>query len=240
MLQIIQNEFFKCEKCHSKYTEDNYPISLSCHKNICLNCFNEMADNNNKCPFNESHDHTKENSAKNICFIKIMEEINNLVKGAKQKDIYAILDKFISDLKKEKDSIKTGDITFKGELEDNKPKDIGILKLKNIGEFEGSFFGDFHKGKGKIKYNDGCSYKGEWENYKRQKKGVLTYPNSDRYEGEFKDDLYNGEGKLFVYGEKMYYKGTWINGKKEGIFDLYDEKDKFIRKKKFKDDVLVK
>ena len=52
--------------------------------------------------------------------------------------------------------------------------------------------------------------------------------------------MYNGEGKLFVYGEKMFYKDTWRNGKKEGIFDLYDEKDKFIRKKKFKDDVLVK
>ena len=169
-----------------------------------------------------------------------MEEINNLVKGTKQKDIYAILDKFISDLKKEKDSIKTDDIIFKGELKDNKPKDLGILKHKSIGEFEGSFFGDFHKGKGKIKYNDGCSYIGEWDNYKRQKKGVLTYPNSDKYEGEFKDDLFNGEGKLFVNEEKIYYKGTWRNGKKEGIFDLFDENNAFIRKTEFKDDVVVK
>ena len=196
--------------------------------------------NNNKCPFNEGHTHTQENSAKNLCFIDIMNDINALVKGAKQKDIYAILDKFISDLKKEKDSIEKDGIIFKGELQDNKPKDIGYLKHKSIGEFEGSFYGDFHKGKGQIKYNDGSSYKGEWENYKRQKEGVLTYPNCDRYEGEFKDDLYNGVGKLFVYGEKIYYKGTWINGKKEGIFELYNDKDEFIRKKRFKNDVLVK
>jgi len=240
MLQIIQNEFFKCEKCHTNYTEGNYPVSLSCQKNICKLCYDEMINNNKKCPFDESHVHTKENSTKNLCLYKIMEDINKLVKGSKQKDIYTILEKFIAGLKKEKKSIKTDNITFKGELENNKPKDLGYLKHKNIGEFEGSFYGDFHKGKGKIKYNDGCSYKGEWENFKRQKKGVLVYPNCDRYEGEFKDDLYNGEGKLFVNGEKKYYKGTWKNGKKEGIFDLYDEKEVFLRKSKFKDDVLVK
>ena len=241
MLQIIQNEFFKCKLCRKKYSENNFPISLSCTKTLCKECFDCMNNNNNICPFDSSHKHTKENSAKNICLIKIMEDINNIINLNKPEEkIDNKLKNFslvFEDLKKI-NRFSNEEFIFKGELKDNKPIGAGQLIYKKIGIFNGTFNGEFHKGKGKIIYNDNSLFIGEWENYKRQGYGILDFTNFDKYEGEFKDDLYNGKGKLYIYDQKIIYEGFWKNGKKEGNFKILNDEEKLIKMENYKNDII--
>ena len=96
--------------------------------------------------------------------------------------------------------------------------------------------GQYHKGKGKILYEDGSSYEGEWENFKRQNYGILTLSNLDRYEGDFKDDLYEGKGKLFLSDRNICYEGFWRDGKKFGEFNIYND-DELIKKENYDNDI---
>ena len=240
MLQIIKNEFFSCKICNSIYTEDNYPYSLSCNQTLCKKCKDKMILKNS-CPFDPSHSHTEDNIARNLNLKHIMDDISKLIEINKNKNKYdKELDDFIYRLKQKnkKSEYQNEDIIFKGILKDNKPVGKGELIHKNIGIFTGLFYGEFHKGKGVISYNDNNIYSGEWENYKRQNKGVLKFSNLDEYKGEFKDDLFDGHGLLFINAEKTIYDGTWIKGKKEGIFKILNEKGEFIKIENYKNDII--
>ena len=165
----------------------------------------------NSCPFDPSHSHTEDNIARNLNLKHIMDDISKLIEINKNKNKYdKELDDFIYRLKQKnkKSEYQNEDIIFKGILKDNKPVGKGELIHKNIGIFTGLFYGEFHKGKGVISYNDNNIYSGEWENYKRQNKGVLIYD------------------------------GTWIKGKKEGIFKILNEKGEFIKIENYKNDII--
>lgn len=240
MLQIIQHEFFKCKICNKNYSESNYPVSLNCGETLCNNCKEEMINKNKACPFNDSHQHTSETTTKNIILSRIMSDVVDLIKVNKQNKKYdQELEKLIKELKErnKKNKSLNGDIIFRGVLKDNKPIGRGQLIHKNIGIFNGKFYGEYHKGKGQINYNDNNLYTGEWENFKRQKFGILEFANHDKYIGEFKDDLFDGLGQLFINDLNVYYKGNWIKGKKEGEFKIYNEKKEFIRKESYENNI---
>ena len=106
MLQIIRNEFFRCEFCHSYYTDDNYPVSLNCEKNICKQCIKEAIDSKNPCPFDESHHHLFEEIKKNILLANIIDDVNKLIRINKQDQKYdRRLMIFIEDLKLKKEKL---------------------------------------------------------------------------------------------------------------------------------------
>ena len=238
MLQIIKKEFFSCKLCDSTYTEENCPYSLSCGENLCKECKEKMIINNSPCPFDSSHKHTeKDGIPKNLAFKEIIEDITKLIELNKNKNKYdKELDDFINLLKQKKiTEFQNGEINYKGRLKDNKPFGRGRLMHKK-GIFEGIFFGEFHKGEGEINYTDNSLYKGKWENYKRQNKGVLLYPNLDKYEGEFKNDLFDGKGTLFINEKKIYYQGFWKEGKKEGLFNILNEKGEIIAIENYEND----
>ena len=212
-------------------TLKNYPISLSCGHNLCLNCHTNMINKNTKCPFNETHEHISDPIIRNMALLDMIEEfmknnksnINSVNMKIKEKNIIPDNDKFI----------------YKGTLKDNKPFGKGKLIYEGIGIFEGEFNGEYHKGKGEIIYNDGSSYKGEWENFKRQNYGVLEFPNFDKYEGEFKDDLFEGKGKLILFERNLIYEGFWRNGKKFGKFNIYNEFEEFIKTENYENDIKI-
>ena len=241
MLQAIQMEFLKCKNCNKNFSEQNYPVSLSCNQSLCKFCTDEMLAGNKLCPYDNSHSHSTENTAKNISLINIMDVILKLIKLNKQDKKYDLeLNNFIQKLKNKNkiNTLENKDFTYTGILKDNKPLGKGKLMHYKIGIFTGIFFGEFHKGKGEINYDDNILYKGKWENFKRQEKGVLEFANFDKYEGEFKDDLFHGLGKLFVNKSKENYEGNWVEGKKEGKFKIYTEHGKFLREEYYQNDIL--
>ena len=105
MLQIIQSEFFTCKICKSKYTEKNYPVSLNCGETLCFNCNEKMLNNNEPCPFDKSHQHSKENTVKNICLLSIGDDIMKLIKVNKKKYDKELLE-YLNELKKKSKKIK--------------------------------------------------------------------------------------------------------------------------------------
>ena len=240
MLQIIKEQFYTCERCSHKYSENNYPVCLSCGKTLCKNCKDEIIKFHKPCHFDSSHFHNEKHFLKNLCLINLMDDITKIIKINKEKNKFdEDLNNFLKKLKKStKNFYQNDEITYNGHLKNNKALGKGNLIHKNIGIFSGIFYGEFHKGQGTINYNDNSYYKGEWENFKRQNKGILKYINQDEYEGEFKDDLFHGFGKLFIKDKKIIYQGIWVNGKKEGEFNVFDENQKFLRKENYFNNLL--
>ena len=219
------------------YTGENCPYSLKCGHNLCKNCKENMILNKTPCPYDSSHTHSEDDIARNFDFIHIMEDISKIIKINKHKNKSdKELDDFIKRLKQRKKMFASDGIIYKGALKDDKPFGSGQLTHKKIGTFKGIFDGEYHKGNGSIYYNDGCIYEGKWMNYKRQGHGVLHYPNLDIYDGEFKDDLFNGKGKYFINAEKITKQGVWKQGKKEGLFNILNDKGEIITTENYKND----
>lgn len=66
-------------------------------------------------------------------------------------------------------------------------------------------------------------YEGQWYLNKKKGKGKAQYPDGSTYEGDFDNDLYDGQGKLhWKHGYK--YTGQWKQGRMdgEGKFKHYD------------------
>ena len=86
---------------------------------------------------------------------------------------------------------------------------------------------------------DGNTYKGEFKNDKKNGQGELVLKNGDIYKGKFENDQFNGNGNyvwknikkeyignfmdgvmhgigFLKWGDNQYYKGMFINEKKEG------------------------
>ena len=144
MLQIVQREFLRCKICFHNFSEQNYPVSLSCNQSLCKNCTQEMLNNNKPCPYDKSHSHTIENTAKNITLINIMDVILKLIKLNKRDKKYDLeLIKFINELKNKnkKSALESENCNYTGTgvLKDNKTlgnrklihNKIGISNCKN-------------------------------------------------------------------------------------------------------------
>jgi hypothetical protein len=129
---------------------------------------------------------------------------------------------------------------YVGELQANRPRGLGELRLPNgftiKGRFEdpshvtgivdlswadGSVYngeainmGTMH-GKGKLRFADGRAYEGSFQQNKFHGAGKLVQPGGNSYEGEFAFGNYHGPGTL-VYSNDARYTGEFANGLQQG------------------------
>ena len=69
------------------------------------------------------------------------------------------------------------------------------------------------------RWPDGRQYTGQWENAKPSGEGIMLYPDGHRYGGQWKNGKPNGPGMEILSG--YVSKGSFVNGKKEGVFTEY-------------------
>ena len=109
-------------------------------------------------------------------------------------------------------------------------------------EYEGDFLLSKRHGKGEMIYQNGIRYTGDWFADLMQGHGVYSMGANYVYQGQMAENQFDGKGKLttpegiiegnFRNGKPHgqctqtstvsgnVLKGKWINGKKEGEFDL--------------------
>ena len=239
MLQIIQKEFSSCKICKSKYTSENYPMSLSCGETICNDCCSQMLEHKKDCPFSPPHTHNNDTITKNLILTDIINDISCQVKLNKQdyKRFDSGLKEFLA--KTKKNSYQDKDFEYTGTLIGNKPMGKGVLIHKDFGIIKGFFDGEFHKGIGRIIYSNNDVYIGKFVNYKKEECGEMRYNNFDRYEGTFKNDLYNGTGKFYNFKEKLTYEGEWKDGKKNGKFNILNDNNEIVKTETYRNDKIV-
>lgn len=77
-------------------------------------------------------------------------------------------------------------------------------------------------------------FAGSWVDDMRNGYGIYTYPNGDQYAGDWSDHLRHGQGVYTYDNTKSYYKGTWVNGRRQGAGELVHADHKYVGT--FKDD----
>lgn len=152
-------------------------------------------------------------------------------------------------------------LTYSGTLKLGFLWDEGRLTVPNQYTYKGHFLMGRRYGEGEIRNSDGTSYTGEWENDLMSGKGKFTFSESYRYEGFFANNQFNGKGILYTkdgyldgyfkngkphgYGTQVAtlnnstIKGKWVNGKKEGVFDVFNP-GVGEYKAEFKDDIEIR
>lgn len=267
MYKILELELLLCKKCNKEYSEENKPCILSCGKTICSECSVKLTKTSisdgvilEKCFFDQGHSHAGENSPVNFSFLDIVTGLKvNLEKRKKPKE-----DIFISHLHNSTipSNFKSSSLGYNGSLEDGKkhgqgklitsiyiyegnfqndlPIGPGKLIHKTKGVFEGTFTGEYGNGRGIILYSNGDTYSGEWKNMNKKGKGTLRLHNGNKYEGNFANDLYDGYGEFINIEENKTIKGHWKEGKENGDFMIYTNKESKPVKALYKAGVLVK
>lgn len=142
--------------------------------------------------------------------------------------------------------------TYTGDFVYDKKHGFGVETFKDGASYEGNYTNDFinghgtyiyrdkskyigtfkngkRDGKGVYYYTDGAIYHGGWSNNLKSDKGVLIYPNGEQYKGEYFKDKAHGKGTYYYSNGKVKYKGTWKDGKINGIVDFYDETGKHFK-----------
>lgn len=238
-MSAIQHEFSKCKVCGGKYDDKNLPYSLNCGETLCVKCKNQYTEKNIPCFFNNNHSHKGENPPINYAFKDIISLVNQLVVDYTNVTMIELMSRTMSRIidqdkphkagfkKQGIDKYQCSDFTYEGHYKDGKPYGKGKLThIKIGGTFEGTFFGDYGKGIGKINYIDKpfYLYEGEWNNFMKNGKGKLKYNNGDEFEGLFKNDEINGNGKFFDNKRQEAFIGTWRKGKKIGELKKFVEK----------------
>jgi hypothetical protein len=118
----------------------------------------------------------------------------------------------------------------------------GSLQVPGQYNYTGDFMFGRRMGNGKATFQNGTRYRGQWFNDKMQGYGHFWFSETYHYEGQFVNNQFNGRGTLFspeghVEGtfkngrphgyckqvnitSKSTLAGNWVNGKKEGVFEL--------------------
>ena len=102
---------------------------------------------------------------------------------------------------------------------------LGSSNNKYAGEFGYRGFKKIPNGRGVCICSDGQVYAGEFS-YGEIIEGEHFVNDKLQYEGYFSDGLYSGFGKYFEDGE-IVYAGNWVNGKPEGEGTEYHEGAEF-------------
>lgn len=119
---------------------------------------------------------------------------------------------------------------YKGNWRDDKKNGEGHYSYPTDNEngilyYDGYWIDGVKHGHGKMVWSDGDYYEGNWMDDDRHGKGTYVSGNT-RYEGTWENDIRQG---LFIetYIPSGYYKkGRYINGKKEGEWNSYDNNGK--------------
>lgn len=119
----------------------------------------------------------------------------------------------------------------------------GVLSVPNNLMYNGDFVLGRRTGYGTATFANGTRYDGDWYRDLMHGDGHFWFSEKYHYQGQFRNNQLNGSGKLVspegyvegtfmngkphgyckqvVNGSQTALSGTWINGKKEGDFDLY-------------------
>jgi len=101
----------------------------------------------------------------------------------------------------------------------------GAFFFKNGAVFFGLWkWKDMHYGK--IYYPNGNMLETSCFKGRTPLRGKLTYKNGDEYIGEVKDGVPHGKGEIKVHKTGDYYEGTFINGVRDGVFNVVHFGDK--------------
>ncbi|MFT5512717.1 MAG: hypothetical protein ACI8SE_001115 [Bacteroidia bacterium] len=119
----------------------------------------------------------------------------------------------------------------------------GVLNVPNGVLYDGDFVLGRRTGFGTATFANGTRYEGNWYRDLMHGDGHFWFSEKYHYQGQFRNNQFNGSGKLVspegyvegtfnngkphgfckqvVNGSQTVLSGTWVNGKKEGNFDLY-------------------
>lgn len=105
------------------------------------------------------------------------------------------------------------------------------------------FIGTYQDGKlynGTYYYSDGDIYIGDFLNSQKHGTGTYFFSNGSFYDGEWQNDLPSGYGEYYHSYYDCLYVGNYINGKKDGLFTIYDNASGDTHNAEYKDDELLR
>ena len=95
-------------------------------------------------------------------------------------------------------------------------QDMGYIKYKNGGRYDGELKEGVRNGYGVYQYARGRRYVGFWSENKREGRGVFYYPGGANYSGDFQDNLPHGFG-VFTWPDGVKFVGEWSRGLPDGL-----------------------
>lgn len=106
-------------------------------------------------------------------------------------------------------------------------KGAGIYYFHDGGRYDGDWENDKRNGVGRIYYANSDSgnrmyFEGYWENDARTGSGTMVYRNDDKEIANYQNDERNGFATYYILGGG-YQQGAYVNDKKEGKWECYDE-----------------
>lgn len=113
-----------------------------------------------------------------------------------------------------------GSWTYTGDFVMGKRNGQGKALFPNGTRYVGSWLNDKMHGKGNFYYSDRYFYEGEMKEDEIHGKGILNTPEG-YIEGSFRKGKPHGFAEQYVKSSQTSLKGQWIDGLKEGKFDLY-------------------
>ena len=153
-----------------------------------------------------------------------------LYKGFFLNDVYTGFGEISENDKKDK-SIK-----YTGGFKNGKKEGFGYLLYEDCSRYIGYFKEDKMYYLGLFVWKEGHRYFGSWKDSKMNGYGSYKWVNGDVFTGNYLNDLKEGEGIYYFKCKNSFLKGIWVNGKKNGLFQLIEGKS--ISKLEYIDDKL--
>jgi len=113
-----------------------------------------------------------------------------------------------------------GSVLYEGDFVLGRRMGYGNATFTNGTRYEGDWYRDLMHGQGHFWFSEKYHYKGQFVNNQFYGQGKLVSPEG-YVDGWFKNGRPHGYCKQVVNGSQTTLSGTWVNGKKEGDFDLY-------------------
>jgi hypothetical protein len=156
---------------------------------------------------------------------------NGIINGFGQKSTYLnnkhYFGEFRNGLKHGKGKEVTEDHIYDGDFYDDQKKGKGKLTYKKMKDFyEGDFLDNSITGRGFYKWANKDTYEGDFINGKMHGKGIYKWPYGCEYEGEYSNNIRDGYG-IFRWPNGQIYKGPFVNGNMHGRGILSVENNNF-------------
>lgn len=121
----------------------------------------------------------------------------------------------------DQNDIKETCVSYDGEWINGIRQGDGIMIYNNGDKYEGEWFNNIRQGKGKLIYNDGRKLTVNWMADKPEGEGTIYYPDGSWETLNFENGLANGAATYYYKGGNDYEKGSYVNGKRDGKWEVY-------------------